>query len=192
MKKILRVLWLISGILLILAGVYCLFNPGAALVSIAYLVGISVLFDGISSLILFFAAHRELSGPGWILFDGIISTVMGILLLFTNLFAFVATALPWIFAVWVILKGIVAFLHSFDLKKLGGPFWYILTIIGVLCAIFGVVSMIRPIVGAIALSIIIGIYLIGTGISTIAGWSISGKAERFFNELRDDFEGMDR
>ena len=45
MKTCLRILWLISGILLIACGVYVLLHPAQTLMSIASLLGLAALFS---------------------------------------------------------------------------------------------------------------------------------------------------
>ena len=84
MKTCLRILWLISGILLIACGVYVLLNPAQTLIGIASLIGLAALFSGAFSLATYFTQKDELFGSKGILLDGILDVV------------------PW----WIVFAGI--------------------------------------------------------------------------------------
>ena len=45
-----RVLWILAGVLLIIAGVICLINPGAAWTTLSLYLGISMLLSGVIDL----------------------------------------------------------------------------------------------------------------------------------------------
>ena len=67
-----RVLWVISGVLLMAAGVTAILNPSVALTSLALLIGISMLISGIIDIVIFAETYKLFTGSGWILADGIL------------------------------------------------------------------------------------------------------------------------
>ena len=71
-----RVLWVIAGVLLVIAGIACLRDPGAAFTSMTVILGIAMLFSGIVDIVIFATAHNYMAGSGWFLLDGIL-TVYG-------------------------------------------------------------------------------------------------------------------
>ena len=48
-----RVLWVIAGVLLVIAGIACLRNPGAAFTSMTVILGVAMLFSGIVDIVIF-------------------------------------------------------------------------------------------------------------------------------------------
>ena len=57
-KTFSRVLWIISGVLLILCGILCLSRPVVALAAISLFLGLSMLFSGIVDIVIF-ARHPD-------------------------------------------------------------------------------------------------------------------------------------
>jgi uncharacterized membrane protein HdeD (DUF308 family) len=62
-----------------IAGIYMLMNPLLGVVSLTFVLAIFLLFEGILELILYFRI-REVANAGWVLFDGIITLILGILI----------------------------------------------------------------------------------------------------------------
>lgn len=178
MKTFFKVLWIISGITLILLGIYCIFRPTATLISISFIIGLVILFNGILALSHYFFI-RSLQGTSWLLFDGILGILFGILLLSTNLYAYLALIIPLLFSTWIVIIGIFKICNSIDIKNAGyNKNWYVLTIIGILCTLLGIAMWIKPILSAFTISIIVGICLIFAGISTISAFYLTNKIDK--------------
>ena len=62
-----------------IAGIYMLMNPLLGVVSLTLVLAIFLLFEGILELILYFRI-REVANAGWVLFDGIITLILGTLI----------------------------------------------------------------------------------------------------------------
>ena len=59
-KTVSRVLWIVAGVLLIVAGGACMLHPGATLSGLSFLLGMAMLFSGVVDIIIF-AIHDEYS-----------------------------------------------------------------------------------------------------------------------------------
>ncbi len=188
MKTFWRVLWFISGILEIAAGIFCILSPETAMLGFAYFLGISVVLYGISTIAYYCCGGRLFFGSFWVLLDGILSTALGCVVLFTGGKLAIAAAMPFIFGVWMACKGLVALAHSFDAKKLFVDKWYLLTIFGAFCIVLGVLSFIKPIVGAATFAVLIGLYFIFSGALALAQWALSGKVRRDVKKLKKELE----
>ena len=70
---------LLLGIAYIAVGIYLLMNPIAGLASLALALAIYLLAEGILELILSFRL-RPLPGSGWLLFDGIITLILTVMI----------------------------------------------------------------------------------------------------------------
>lgn len=171
MKTIARILWLISGFLLLVAGIFVLFNPTATIISLSFLLGLIMLFSGIFSLFVYFVARYDLFGMGWVLADGIITVILALFLLFNDYIA--ATALPFIFGMWILFSGIERIVNSIEIRDTGISGWGWLMAIGIVSIVVGVLSFINPLIGAIAISTFLGIFLILQGIAVIITWVYS-------------------
>ena len=60
-KTLSRVLWIIAGVLLIVAGVYCFVSPDAALSGLSLILGLAMLFSGIVDIVIFASSRHEKS-----------------------------------------------------------------------------------------------------------------------------------
>lgn len=92
-KTLSRVLWIIAGVLLIVAGVYCFVSPEAALSGLSLILGLAMLFSGIVDIVIFASSRRFMLGSGWFLLDGIFTVLLAIFLLCNQ--AFTMLSLPF-------------------------------------------------------------------------------------------------
>jgi uncharacterized membrane protein HdeD (DUF308 family) len=70
------------GILYIFIGGYLLFRPVAGLASLTLALAIYLFAEGVLELVLSFVL-RAMSGSGWLMFDGIITLILGVMILRT-------------------------------------------------------------------------------------------------------------
>ena len=160
-----RILWIIAGALLVIAGVCCLSNPGTALLTMSLYVGITMLISGIIDIVIFAKGNRYMAGSGWFLADGILTVLFSLFLLFHQ--AFTMLSMPYIFGMWLLFSGISKFVNSFELKRQGIRGWGWFTALGVLLALAGFFSFFNPIAQLFAISLLVGILLILQGIASI-------------------------
>ena len=160
-----RILWILSGALLLIAGVICLVNPGTALLTISIYLGTSMLISGIVDIVIFAKGNQYMAGSGWFLADGILTALLSLFLLFHQ--AFTMLTLPYIFGMWLLCSGVSKFVNSFELRRLGVRGWGWFTALGVLLAVAGFFSFFDPVTELFALSVLAGIFLIFQGVASI-------------------------
>lgn len=160
-----RVLWVIAGLLLILAGIACLLSPGAALSGLDLLLGLAMLFSGIVDILIFAAGSPIIAGSGWLLADGILTVLLSLFLLCDQWFT--ALTLPFLFGMWLLFSGINAFVNSFTLRRLGVRGWGWFTAVGLVLAGAGFFSFLDPLASLVAITALVGIFLILQGIVSI-------------------------
>lgn len=68
------------GIVYIIGGIWLLRHPVLGLVTFTFVLGIIFLVEGILSIISFFPLRRN-AGSGWLLFDGLITVLLALLIL---------------------------------------------------------------------------------------------------------------
>lgn len=171
-----RVLWIVAGVLLIIVGIYCLFNPDVGLLSLSLYIGSAMLISGIIDIVIFAKWNGKMFGTGWFLADGILTVLLALFLLFNQ--AFTMLSLPFIFGMWLLFSGINQFVNSFELQSFGVRGWGWLTALGILLAVVGFFSLFDPIANLFALSILVGILLICEGVAAIVRACISHRLWR--------------
>ncbi len=108
-------LWaLLMGVLMLAVGVSIIMKPAAGIVSLTVLVAIIFLVLGVVKIMYAFA-FRPLSGWGWVLFSGLVSLVLGVMILADMPWA-AATILGILLAVELLSNGIFLLLIAFGLR----------------------------------------------------------------------------
>ena len=157
-------IWLaIVGILLIALGVVCLCNPASTLFSTAWLIGVLTLVTGIAKMIFTFRTQGVLPNSGTRMLSALLLIVLGFMFLGHKLF--LTLSLPVIFAMWVLTEGIVIAVQSFDYKKAGYSFWWMILLMGIAGAVLGVLGLRNPNASALTLSTLIGVAIILLGVA---------------------------
>lgn len=174
-------IWLaIAGILLVVLGIFCIAKPTATLFTTAWLIGLLTLFAGISKLMFTFKTQAFLPNSGTRALSAILEIIVGIIFLANNFF--VAFSLPVIFALWVIIEGVVIIVNSFDYKRVGFPHWFVILLLGICGVVLGILGLKNPDVTAATLSTMIGIGVIAMGCSYL--FALMG-INKFENKVED-------
>ena len=159
LKKICcRNLWLlIVSLLLIMSGIYVLFNPITALITSVLIIGILFIILG-SSYILAFKEGDSYA----ILALGILDVFIGLLFL-TNVGVSVAT-LPIILAFWILFNSTVQLAMGLEIKDIPNAPWKQLVGASVFGIGFSILIFLYPTIANITITLLLGLYLIGYGI----------------------------
>ena len=170
-SRTMRILSIIIGALLIVAGIYCLCNQDVAAMSAGIILGLLMLVAGIVEIVIFAGTSRFILGSGWLLLDGVLTVVMSLFLLFNQWFTMMS--LPILFTVWLLFSGVSRFVSAFDLKALGMRGWGWILALGIVLLVFGIICMMDPWVSVVAVGVTVGLVFILEGIGTIAVACIS-------------------
>lgn len=181
MKRVSQILWLAGSVLLLAAGICCLVRPDTVLVNLIYVLGALVLLSGILTIIVYFQFGRGTFGGGWMLFDGIVT-----ILLATALFAgklLVTSILPYMFAVWIFIQGIIKINVALDLRRLGVRRWWAVFTGALLCVALGMLAAIEPMGTVKILGILAGVYLIFEGATSLIDLFTVWRRKNYFKDL---------
>ena len=129
----------------------------------AWLLGFITLLSGISQLLFTLNAQDYIPNSGTRVLSSILQIIVGCILLSHNLF--VGAALPFIFAAWVMVEGVIGAVKSFDYKQVDYKYWWCILILGVAAAILGFCGLSNPVAAGKTLGVFIGIAVILEGIS---------------------------
>lgn len=159
-------IWLcIAGLLLIILGVVCIAKPDITLISAAWVLGCLTFFAGITKLVFTLRTQAFMPNSGTRALSALLDIFFGCFFLFNILGT--AVSLPVVFAIWVMIEGIVIAVQSFDYKKVGFAYWWALLCLGIAGAVLGFFGLKNLDVTAGVLSTIIGLGIIANGLAYI-------------------------
>src|SRR5690554_5104700 len=121
---------LLVGIFFVIVSIITFTSPATSLLALAILFSLSFLFGGIAEIIFSIANKDQLHNWGWSLVFGIITAVVGILLL-TNPALSMATLALYVGFV-ILFRSIASISFAIDLKRYGSKGWGFLLFSGIL------------------------------------------------------------
>ena len=151
---------LIVGLLSLVAGIILVFKPSDSLATLAVIFGIFLLIDGIAELVASITGRADNRALAAIL--GVLGVVIGIVLIRHPFHG--VTAIGLLIGIWLVAAGVVRFVRSLAISNR--------PVLGVLIALLeifvGIAVVANPHIGYATLAILTGIWLILSGIGTIA------------------------
>jgi uncharacterized membrane protein HdeD (DUF308 family) len=156
---------LLRGIAAVIFGVIALAWPGATGLTLVLLFGAYAFVDGIFALVS--AIRAAEAHERWIAFgiEGLIGLAIAAVTFFHPVIT--AIALYAVIAFWAVATGILELIAAVQLRKLIPGEW--LLVLGGLASIaFGVLMVVFPLVGAITVIYVIGVYAIFFGVLLIS------------------------
>jgi uncharacterized membrane protein HdeD (DUF308 family) len=156
---------LLRGISATVFGVLAIVWPGITLFTLVIIYGVVALIDGIAGIALGMSGGVE-GRPWWeMILLGLLGIIAGaVAFLWPGL---TAVVLLIVIALWAIIRGILEIIGAITLRKIIQGEW-LLILSGVLSIGFGVLLLLQPAAGALAVMWLIGIYMIAFGITTMA------------------------
>ena len=160
-----RVFKITAGVILILTGIFCFANPGATFLSIAFLLGCSMLLSGISGTLAYIRISRKRELSNSLMIEGLVSIILGILVISNQLLA--DAAIPVFFGMWVMFTGIIRITEAYarrnsDIMQLG---W--LLILGILGFSAGLYAFFNTVLFAFSVITLVGILFMIQGFSVL-------------------------
>ena len=156
---------MLRGLVACLLGILALTMPGPALIGLVTFLGCFLVLDGLFTVIAALQGRGVGSQWGWYLFIGALGILAGFTA-FYNPFA-TATAISFLIAFWALIMGIGEIAWAIRLRKMiRGEGWFILMGIGSI--LFALAFFAYPLWGALALTVMFGIYALFLGILLIA------------------------
>lgn len=143
-QKAIRYWWIsiVVGIISVVLGVWCLFQPVITLVTLSMLFVAGFIIGGIFEIIFAVANKEGMRGWGWTLASGIISVLFGLLLLSKP----ISTLAVMLFFVgfWLMFQSLWSIGTSVDLQMTKVKGWGWLLTFGVLGLIFSFILILNP------------------------------------------------
>ncbi len=179
----------ISGIILILISLWTFKHPTESYLGLAFLFSLSFLVSGTLEVIFSIANREQLQNWGWNLVLGLITGIVGVLLLLKPEISI--TSLPLYIGFLLMFRSFNAIGLALDLKSNGIPNWETLLVFGTLGSLFSFVLIWNPVFSEASIVIWTGIALLLSGISSFLLGLKMKKAHKHWdkvsNELKSQF-----
>lgn len=153
---------IISSILMIIMAVLLMLKPTTMLNTIIVTFGAIILLQGIISLMLYFLTSKEEKVFSSALIEGILGIVAALLILKNK--NFMISMMPILVGIWIIIKSIIKFQLSFNMKAADEKSWIFILISSIITLILGIIAVVNPFEIMVTITILAGGFLLGTGI----------------------------
>jgi uncharacterized membrane protein HdeD (DUF308 family) len=161
-REIIDKWWLLAlrGVASILLGIAAFVVPGITLLVLVILFGAYLLIDGVLAIV------AGAMGRSWLLvIEGAAGVIAGLLTFVWP--GITAVVLLILTAAWAIVTGVAELVAAYRLRRIVRNEW-LLILLGVASIIFGILLVIRPSAGLLALVYLIGAYCLVFGVLLVA------------------------
>ena len=152
---------MLLSIAYIVIGMMLLIMPQTSLLWICYAFGAVVLITGIACLI----QYARIRGTGFtapfMLVGGVITAGLGIFTLAKP--QVVASFLPVVFGIFIVVDGLSRIGSAIDLAKRKGQKWWVLLLLSIVSVALGILLVLHPFGAAVSIVMVCGILLIVEG-----------------------------
>ena len=152
---------MLLSIAYIVIGMMLLIMPQTSLLWICYAFGAVVLITGIACLI----QYARIRGAGFtapfMLVGGVITAGLGIFTLAKP--QVVASFLPVVFGIFIVVDGLSRIGSAIDLAKRKGQKWWVLLLLSIVSVALGILLVLHPFGAAVSIVMVCGILLIVEG-----------------------------
>ena len=164
-----RIVKVILGVLLAVGGIYCMFTPIATYSVLAWLIGLAMIVEGVGGIITWIDRRNNGLANGWTLAGGIVSLLLGMILVGSYVLQFAMDAfIAYFIAIWLVVAGITRIVAAIAVRSSLGreaaSGWIIQIVLGVLIAILGVMCIFNPLSVVAGVGMMLGISIVFVGI----------------------------
>ena len=151
----------LRGLIMLIAGLYAIFFPHLTILSLVLLGGALFFVDGILGLWSLTFGHAK-TGNFW--FDvarNVLAVIVGVVILISPVLSAIFTTLFLIYiaGIQAVIVGIMELVMVFRARQLFASIWPVM-LSGILYILFGLMLLFEPLMGALALVTIAGIFAV--------------------------------
>lgn len=177
---------LIIGIIFIGIGIYTLFSPLESYLTLSILFSLSFLFSGLFEIIFSISNRKEIENWGWTLAFGILTFLIGVLLIMNPELSM--TTLPLYIGFVVLFRSIMGIGYALELKHYGLLDWGNLMVISILGLIFSLILIWNPLFAGFTIVFWTGLAIIFIGIFSVYLSFRLKKIKKISNNISKDLK----
>jgi uncharacterized membrane protein HdeD (DUF308 family) len=167
---------LLRGVFCIVFGLAAFFLPTLTLASLVLLFAVYMLVDGVLAVIAAVGAARRNRPWGMLVLEGVADLVAGAFAFFWPLVTVIAVI--YLMGAWGIVSGALLLSAAFRLSLAPGR--WLMALAAVLSMVWGVLVLLWPITGALALTLWLGAYAVIFGVTLLF---LAARLRRLSHEL---------
>ncbi|MDD4657217.1 MAG: DUF308 domain-containing protein [Bacteroidales bacterium] len=156
---------LLVGLVFVIIGIIAFIAPLSSFATLAILFALSFLLGGVSEILFSISNREQLDNWGLSLAFGIITFIVGVLLLTNS--ALSMTTLAFYIGFLILFRSIAAITLSLDIKRYGARNWGYLLALGVLGALFSFVLLWNPIFAGLSIVFWVALSFLSAGLFSI-------------------------
>lgn len=149
---------ILINIIMIVVSVLLILNPAGILNIVMLVFGIGVFIDGIFHIVSYFLTEKEARIFSGNLFEGVLSTVAGILILCNK--SLLISMIPIVIGIWILIKSIMKLQLAFNFKSADSKKWIPLLVSSIISILLGFLIILNPFSAAYTVTIIAGVVLL--------------------------------
>jgi uncharacterized membrane protein HdeD (DUF308 family) len=166
----------LRGIAAVAFGVLTLVWPGLTITALLLLFGAYALVDGFAHLVAAYRRNQPRETRGVLIVEGLAGVILGVVALVWP--GITALALLYVIAAWAIITGAVRIMAALQLRREIPNEWF-LVLGGAFSVIFGIILVVAPVAGALAITWLIGFYALLFGMMLLAlAWRLRTRHAR--------------
>ena len=156
---------LLVGIFFVVVSIVVFSSPAGSLVALSLLFALSFLFSGLSESLFVLANKDHLDNWGWSLALGIITLIVGFLLLLNP--ALSLTVLAFYIGFVILFRSISTIGFAIDVKKYGSKNWGGLLVLGIIGTIVSFILIWNPLFAGLSVVILVALSFLFAGLFSI-------------------------
>lgn len=155
----------VVGVFFVIVSVVAFTRPVGSLVALSVLFAWSFLFGGLSEIIFSVVNKDQLSNWGWSLAFGIITFVVGLLLMLNP--ALSISVLAFYIGFVILFRSVSTIGFAIDIKKYGSKNWVGLLILGIIGTIVSFILIWNPLFAGMSVVILVALSFLFAGLFSI-------------------------
>ena len=186
---------LLVGLLFIVLSIVVMTSPESSLLSLSIFFSLTFLFSGLSEIIFSITNRDQLDNWGWSMAFGLLTFIVGILLLSQP--GVSLQVLAFYIGFLILFRSMASISFALDIKKYGNKNWGGLMIFGLLGAIASFILILNPVFAGMSIVVLVALSLLFAGLFSIflsfqlrklhkSSKTISAKLQHRYDELMED------
>lgn len=156
---------LLVGIFFIIVSIVVFSSPMGSLLTLSLLFALTFLLGGLSESIFAVANRKDLDNWAWSLAFGIVTFIVGLLLLLNPLLSM--TALAFYVGFVILFRSISTIGFALDIKKYGSKNWLGLLLLGIIGTFFSFLLIWNPLFAGMSIVILVALNFLLAGLFSI-------------------------
>lgn len=151
--------------MLVVTGVMVALYPDAVLRVVSLLLGLALLAAGAAETLVSLVFRGRMLGLGGVLANGIITLLLGLLVLCNRWVTVVAA--PVLFSAWILLTGFSTLVRAADLRHFQVRGWPVFLALGLAHLALGVAALLQPMTAVRVVGLLAGLQLALRGLDAL-------------------------